>query len=424
MKSWDFFDTLAGRTCGEPWRLFEVVGGPAYVQLRQEAEKASDKTWAGIGRQLAQVCRLPAARVAELQAAEWAAELAAAFPIRCNADAVRPGDRIVSDTYFDAGQVRQLADRIGIPQGVEIVTSWHDKWTGKYWRTAAARESGIHVGDNLRSDLSQPLAHGINAERFCEDVHEWEALWSKAGLWEIAAAARAARLQNPHQPGTPEAAWWNGAARAGVPFLLIAAALVHDYRQIVGRGPIFFVSRDSLLLGETYAALYGERVHTFHASRATLSKPSAEFLTYVKAIPRDALLVDLHGTGKSLAQFEAAADLELSAVFVCGQKRLRPYAPALVHLPAIGTGTAVEVMNYHHEGRVVDVVGGRPVRAPLEYDRRIVDVHRAAILAGVRSCCRPPRGVTPDHLREAADLVRRTVPRELVHQHEVQHAAP
>jgi hypothetical protein len=330
----------------------------------------------------------------------------------------------VTDTYFSEDQVRRLAARIGIPDGVEWVVSWDDKWTGKYWKTRAAREPAVHIGDNPRSDVQQPTKKGIIARRYVEAPSNHEKAWHKAGLWEIAAAARAARLQNPHAPGTSEYGWWEGAAAANVPFLLMAAALVHDYRQIARPDRLAFVSRDGILLAHAYHAIYGDTVQVFHASRETLRRPSAGFLTYVKRLAPGTLFVDLHGTGKSLNEFSAATGVELAAVFVCGQRRLQHYAPAILPLGGIATGTAVEVMNYHDEGRVVDVVdaaGGQPVRAELEYDAAAVKVHRAATLAGVAACCRPPRGVTVDHLGEAAEFVRRIVPAELVRQHEVEH---
>lgn len=422
MTSWDFFDTLMGRACGEPWRLFEAVGGPAYVPIRQEAERRSDKTWSGIFGQVRAITGWEAGRVDALARDEWAAELRGAFPIAENVARVRPGDRIVSDTYFSTEQVRELADRIGIPRTVDIVTSWDDKWTGRWWRSEQARQADLHIGDNPRSDLAQPRAAGLAAERYCGGTAtKQEAAWEKAGLWEIAAASRAARLQNPHPKGSPEAGWWDGAAAANVPFLLTAAALVHDYAAIAQPERIFFVSRDAILLAEVYHAIYRGTVGIFHASRETLRRPSESFVRYARPLAPGTLFVDLHGTGKTVREFSRTTGIDLAYVFVCGQRRLQAHAPALATLRGIGTGTAVEVANYHHEGRVLDVVGDRPVRADLEYDDRIVRVHQAATLAGATLCCRRPRGVTPEHLVEAAEICGRTVPRDLLRQHQVEH---
>ena len=424
VKSWDYFDTLHGRTCGEPWRVFDLVGGEEYRAIRQEAERRSDKTWAGIFETLREITCWSRDRVDELRDLEERTERACGFPIVENVRQFGPTDRIVTDTYFEAGQVQGLAQKIGLPGRLDISASWDGKWTGRYWRSKAAREIEIHVGDNARSDVAQAKAAGVEAR------HYKGGAWTKgerdleaAGLWEIAGAARAARLQNPHAAGTREAGWWDGAAAANVPFVLAAAALVRGYVEAAKPERVAFVSRDSILLGEAYRHLYGERVEVFHASRETLRRPSPTFLTYVKRLAPGTLFVDLHGTGRTMRQFVESTGVSLSCVFVCGQRRLAAHAPALVTLAGIGTGTAVEVMNYHDQGRVLDVVGGEPVRAEVEYDLAAVAVHRAATLAGVAACCRPPQGVRAEHVTQAADVIRRTVPRELLRQHEVEHRA-
>ena len=123
-----------------------------------------------------------------------------------------------------------------------------------------------------------------------------------------------------------------------------------------------------------------------------------------------------------MRQFATAAGLDLAYVFVSGQRRLQAHAPHLATLHGIGTGTAVEVMNYHTEGRVIDVTAaGEPIRAAVEYDLEAVRFHRAASLLGVAACCRRPEGVTGHEVAAAADAVRRAVPRELLRQHEVEH---
>lgn len=423
MRSWDYFDTLHGRSCGEPWRIFDLVGGEEYRKVRQAAEIASDKTWTGIFKSLHEITGWSLDRVDELRHLEERAERDCGFPIVENVRQFRPTDRIITDTYFAADQVQYLAAKIGLPGGLDIAASWDGKWTGRYWRSPSARGITLHVGDNPRSDVSQAKAAGLEARRYTAGA--WtkaEADLDKAGLWEIAGAARAARLQNPHEPGSPAAAWWDGAAAANVPFVLAAAALVRQYVEAARPARVAFVSRDSLLLGEAYASLYtDDQTCRFWASRETFRRPSASYLTYVKRIAPGTLFVDLHGTGRTMRQFCRTAGLDLSWVFVCGQRRLQAHAPALVTLTGIGTGTAVEVMNYHDQGRVVDVVDGRPVRADLEYDLAPVAVHRAATLAGVAACCRRPQGVTADHVAQAAEAIRRTVPRELLRQHEVEH---
>lgn len=423
MTSWDFFDTLMGRAAGyQPWRVFEAVGGPAYVPIRQEAERRSDKTWSGIFSQVRAITGWDAGRVDDLARDEWRAELEGAFPIAENVARVRPGDRIVSDTYFSALQVRELADRIGIPRTVDIVASWDGKHSGRWWRSEMARQADVHVGDNRLSDVSRPQAVGLAAERFSDGNPTLsEQAWERDGLWEIAAAARAARLQNPHPRGSAAAGWWDGAAMANVPFLLTAAALVHQYRATSGADRLAFVSRDSILLARVYQAVYRETVTVFHASRETLRRPSEQFVGYARGVAPGTLFVDLHGTGRTVTEFQRKTGIRLPYVFVCGQRRLASTCRALAMLATVRNGTAVEVMNYHDEGRVIDVVDGQPVRADLEYDPTIVRIHQAATLAGATLCCRRPQGVTAHHVARAAEIVRQAVPDELLRQHQVEH---
>lgn len=424
MNSWDYFDTLHGRTTGvDPWRLFDLVGGEEYRRVRQAAEAASDKTWAGIFRSLRNLTGWSASRVDELRDREEAAEVACGFPIAENVSRLAAGDRIVTDTYFSEAQIRRLAERIGLPAGIDLVASWDGKWSGRWWQSPAGRQTARHVGDNLRSDVQQPRASGIEALHYTGG--EWAAIerrWNDAGRWEVAGAARAARLQNPHQPGTPEAAWWDGAAAANVPFVLIAAALVRRYAEIAKPERVAFVSRDAILLGHAYHKLYNTTVTIFHASRQTFRRPSQSFLTYVKQLAPGTLFVDLHGTGATMREFSRRNGIPMTYLFVCGQERLEAHAPTLVTLRGIANGTAVEVMNYHDEGRVIDVQpNGEPVRAAVEYRTDVVAVHRAATLCGIAAACRPPEGVTADDVSASAADISRAVPRELVAEHQVEH---
>lgn len=424
MNSWDYFDTLHGRTTGvDPWRIFDLVAGEEYRKVRQLAELQSDKTWNGIFRSLQAMTGWPAGRVDDLRQREEAAELACGFPIVENVRRFANRDRIVTDTYFSADQVRRLARGIGLPERVDVVASWDGKWSGSYWRSPEGRHTARHVGDNPRSDVIQPKQAGVEAARYAGgDWTPHERGLDAAGHWDVAGPARAARLQNPYQPGTDAAAWWDGAAATNVPFLLMAAAVVRRYVEAAKPGRVMFVSRDAILLERAYHTLYGGETGVFHASRQTFRRPSPAWLTYVKRLAPGTLFVDLHGTGRSVREFSRRHGVDLAYVFVCRQGNFDQQAPALVTLNGIANGTAVEVMNYHHEGRVVDVTAaGHPVRAALEYRADIVRVHQAATLAGVAAACRPPEGVTAEDVAAAAVEVTRAVPRELLAQHQVEH---
>lgn len=427
--SWDFFDTLCGRATGhEPWRLFDLVGGPEYRRLRQEAERRSDKTWAGIFHSLRAISGWTKARVEELQASEWAAELRAAFPIAANVARVRPGDTIVTDTYFAEDQIRELASRIGLPAGVDIVATYGGKHHGTVWSRLPLAAIERHVGDNVHADVRQARAAGLAAEHYAGGSPTASEEWLSArGWWEVAGAARAARLQNPHPPGSDEAAIWSGAAGALVPFLYIAAAAIHDYAVRLGYRRVLVISRDTILAGRMLSALYPDlEVDVFHASRQTFVEPSASFIAYARREARPGtLFVDLHGSGYSLAKFTEATRLMLPCLIVC--RFYKPLdgddiAESLCRAKSINHGTSLEVMNYHDEGRVVDVVDGQPVRDPLEYDLEKVAVQQSAAAAGIAAASRPVRPGSPDELSELVSRCHAAAPASLRRQHVVNHS--
>jgi len=426
VNSWDFFDTLLGRSTGrEPWRLFDLVDGPDFRPLRQRAEaEAPDKTLDGIYRQLGFITDWPAPRLEQLRAREWQLEMAAAYPIVENTRRVAAGDLIVSDTYLTADEIRQLADRIGLPAGIEIVATYGGKHHGTVWPGVAARGIVRHFGDNRRSDVTTPRAAGIVADYY--RGAEWtrsEQSLANVGLWAAAGAMRAVRLQNPHPAGSLESELWNCQAAGNVGFLWAAAAAVRHFARETGRRRILFCSRDTILLQRVFSTLYPDiESKVFWASRQVYTHPTPTYLDYARQeITPDSLVVDLHGTGASLQRFRESSGLEIHAVVVVGlcggQRRRLMHATTLTDAVAVADGTSIEVCNYDTGGRVVDVTPSGPVRDRVEYDAARVQVFHDAVAAACRVAVAPSR---PPSRQELARLCRQScqmVPQILRRQH-------
>lgn len=425
VNSWDFFDTLSGRATGrEPWLLFDAVGGPEFRQLRQRAESESaDKTLVGIYRRLAEITGWPAAKCDGLRAREWDLELAAAFPIVANVRQVSAGDAIVSDTYFTETEVRQLADRIGIPQTVRIVATYGGKHHGWVWEKLDCQTIVRHYGDNKHADAVVPRRHGVRGEHF--DGAEWtkaEADLAKRGLAAAAGAMRAARLQDPHPSGSPESALWQAQAAGNIGFLWAAAAAVYAHAVSSGKRRVLFCSRDTILLSRVFAALYADvKSGVLWTSRQTYTRPSSAFVDYVRReVTDDALVVDLHGTGASLQAFRQSTGLTVPAVIVVGLagggRRGLMHVETLAEAPTGNDGTSIEVLNYDTGGRVIDCDGG-PVREPVEYDAAAVQVAHDAVASALRvAVCRCPAPSRQD-LAKLVRLACGAVPRHVRRQH-------
>jgi hypothetical protein len=428
-RSWDFFDTLLGRSTGvDPWRLFDVVGGEEFRAIRQRAEREADeKTLAGIYRQLGRITGWEPADIEPYYRGEFDTELLAAFPIVANARRVQAGDTIVTDTYLTEAQVRLLADRIGLPSDLRIVATYGGKHRGEVWSRFRRGEFEIHTGDNIHADVHVPRRYRVQTQHY--DGGGWTALERRldaSGLWAAAAASRAVRLQNPHEPGTAEWSAWEAQA-PNAAFLWAAAASVAHYARETGHDRVLYVSRSALALGRIFARLHPEiRSGTFHASRQVYRSPSDSFLAYARDELRPGtLLVDLHGSGASWAAFRQASGVEADCVMVLGvagfKRRRRMAVPQLSEAASIGDGTSIEVANYALSGRVIDVVGEHVVRDELEYDTALVEIAHAALASVARVAVaksRPPSWAELSSLSRAACGA---VPAGLRRQHVVTH---
>lgn len=426
MRSWDFFDTLLGRACGEPGRVFELTGGGDFKRLRQQAEQKSDKTFDGIYQALRQLTGWSSARIADLQAQEWEWERRLAFPILQNSTAVQSGDLVITDTYFDAAQIRALAARLDLPD-VEIIATYGGKHHGVVWRElrASRRNTAIarHTGDNRHADYDQARRHGVPAVHY--RAGEWagpEKLLNAAGHWSAAGLARCVRLQNPYAQSAAEWGIWQKQAQYNIPFLLLCAARLKNYVDEHRHQHVWFLSRDTCLLQRVFTALYPEiPAETFYASRQTYTRPSASFISYARAAaqkPRP-LFVDLQGTGKSVRQFIDQTKIALPYLYCAMPSALQAFCAALYPLRYVGT--ELEVMNYDVEGRVIDVCDGKPVRAPLEYDRQLVQAGHAAVDCLLRYVFRAPEQPAEKTMQQIFTEIRRNAPRQLIKQHQVEH---
>lgn len=425
MRTWDFFDTLLGRACGEPWRVFELMGGEEFKRLRQEAEQKSDKTFEGIYAALRRLTGWTAAKTDEYQQLEWEWEQRLAFPITANTRRVGAADLIITDTYFNQTQIRALANVIAIPQTVDIYASYGDKHTGAIWKAYRTSKHKItqHVGDNKHADYAMAKRHGIPCALFNGGAFTgFEKFLQHSGHWDVAAIARCVRLQNPYSIADKRAQIWQKHAAANVPFLLLIAAKL---RQHIGEKRferIAFVTRDTVLLHRVFNQLYPEiKTKTFYASRQTYQKPSDSFLKYVASavtMPSKTLFVDLQGTGKSAHEFMHKHKIKMNYVFCTVPTCLPCYVPYLFQINKLGT--QLEVFNYDTEGRVLDVVDGKPVRDSLEYDAKTAKIGHDVVDCLLKSVFQSPVAPTDEVFKQVFQQMH-SAPQTLLAQHVHEH---
>ena len=423
MRTWDFFDTLMGRACGEPWRVFELIGGEEFKLLRQEAEKKSDKTFAGIYKALGQLTRWSPEKLAALAAEELAWERKLAFPIRANTDQVQSGDMVITDTYFNADEIRALGDAIGLPE-VKIHASYGDKHHGAIWKKFQDQKTQIrsHTGDNKYADYTMAVRHKIPAVWYSAGEYTpFEKTLQRAGHWDVAGLARCARLQNPYAGNDLRWAAYHKQACYNLPFLLLISARLKRYMEVNARDRIYFVTRDMGLVHRVFSHLYPDvPAETFYASRQTYSHPSADYLEYARtcAAKPKALFVDLQGTGKSAKAFQDKHKLPMEYLFCAAPVTLQAHLPVLYRIKS--AGTELEVLNYATAGRVLDVVDGQPVRDKIEYDVTLVAAAHQAVDCLLKHIFREPQ-VPDEEVMKQVFQQNRNALRALVRQHVIDH---
>src|SRR5271157_1701046 len=175
LRSFDIFDTIIGRRCGTPLRMFEEVeratGYLGFVQARIAAEQAactreayslSDIYDEFAGHQ--GVSKITRDR---LEYAQLLVETRNAFLIPANYNRVQDGDILVSDMYLSEAQIRRMLTAAGFKKQVTVYVTNRGKWTNKIWTKLKAEHSIVlHVGDNERSDVIAPRQHEIRTEHF------------------------------------------------------------------------------------------------------------------------------------------------------------------------------------------------------------------------------------------------------------------
>lgn len=288
MNSWDCFDTLIARRFYSPVSIFREVsrrlGDPHFVARRRSAELRSNKTYAGIYRNLPDVD----------PQIELDVELEHCFPIMQNMRLVQDGDIIVSDMYLGKSHIERMLRKAGLDKDVSIRVTPHGKGSGRIW--SQIPKPDLHTGDNINADVRSPIAAGINAMHSTVSVFcRLETLVAKSHF-QLACWMRYVRLHNPHEPLSDAWYLWNDQ-------MVNAAALAIFVKQLPADEEYAFVFRDCLHLCRIYAAMTGKPATEFHTSRNAYVWPTPAFAEYAYRVTAGRTIVDINGSGRHARWF-------------------------------------------------------------------------------------------------------------------------
>lgn len=277
------------------------------------------------------------------------------FPILENVLKVHPTDVIVSDFYDEAKAERilttvaSLRNRLYVGNGIKL--------NGKIWRQVPVES---HTGDQPYEIAGARRAGiGANLVQLCQ-LTDCERELFDAGFRGLALTIREARLVSYHKEHRELQLLQN---QANFPFLFLASLLLHRKVKVQGITRVLMCSRDACLwIGlqkrlRDLCANADYDVAYFHTSRLTRYFPSDNVLKYAeKLVTNDSLIVDVSGSGQSLARFvkqlSVRPDLWLLVGYV--EARIGSFAPVSYAIEWFGT-TAVELANLATHPMVSDI---------------------------------------------------------------------
>ncbi len=415
IDSFDVFDTLIARRCIEPRAVFAEVerrsglaGFAAWRELAERTVQQGEYTLADIYAELARLASLSDAAAQALLGTELQVELENVVPIADHIAELHEGSLLISDMYLPDEAIRLLLGAAGVSPALPLLRSAHGKRSGRVWQELA--RSGlrcVHLGDNPESDVAQAAAAGMRPRltRVAQPTPT-ERQIAAAGCPRLSESLRATRLAT--RRGALPAGLHRLQVEFNLPLLVVAALVLHGH--LVGQegGRVLFASRDARYLHAIFDAVAaasgqaGPQTRYWHTSRIARTRADADYLAYCRELIGDeALLVDLCGTGASLARLRALLGLapEQTPVFLCqrvDEPRLQAELTARYGLEQLPEPTALwsnrdlignevlELLNYVPEGMTVGtarVAGGHvPLRDDLEFG--------AAQLAQVREQAR------------------------------------
>jgi hypothetical protein len=330
LQSFDVFDTLLARRCGDPQHLLHLLetraGLPGLAAARSAADQHLGKhgppyTLIDIWHTVRHTLHLDEATTARLLALEIHLEQEQAIPIVDNLALVHHGDLLVSDTYLPADVVLSLLRQVGLTKTVTLVTTNDGKFRGWLWPQLLAQiPLRQHMGDNPHSDGHTPTAAGIKAVIYTGAKRTpVEEFLTSQGWTPLANLLREVRLANPFPTSQPaERHLWLLSCQLNFPLLFLASLEVETLAHERHIPELLFVSRDCLLWHHLYQHLFPQRRSLYlFTSRHCLLKPSDNYLHYFRAAWHpDSLIIDLFSTGSSWAALFARLHARARCFFI------------------------------------------------------------------------------------------------------------
>lgn len=386
MKTWDCFDTLIGRRYVHPVTIWEEVGrrigDPNFVQKRKDAGRGAGHVYSkfydnlpGIDPQV-----------------ELDVEVDHAYPIVENMQQVKDGDIIISDMYLPTEQVEKMCRKAGLDKDVKFIVTPKGKKKGYIWNEVPKEQIELHTGDNQKTDYNSPINAGVPASLYtgCHFT-EIEKAVSK-GNPNLAAWMRYTRLQCPYTDSKSRQ-FWIDQANGNLPMLALASLELPDK-------PIAFTYRDSVHWQPLYEAMTGRKGRKLSSSRTMYKKATPEFRQYVEETTRDAVIVDLFGSGKRIFGFFNGNPPP--TIYLAGLTR-----PHVQNVTGARGSKSLEKHNCSFEGPLVDWNASGPVFGDNDHPSDVATIQHQAMKIAIEATKYYPINKDTKQLRYIIDTMCR-----------------
>lgn len=201
INSFDIFDTLIGRICGEPDGVFDAVANkikyPNFKYIRKLSESKSNGLWDNIWEEFKKLSGLFESEIDEIKNIEWNIEQEYTFPIKINSSLLTEKDILISDMYLTQSMIKELLQKNNISKYDKLYVSPNGKRSGKIWNIVKndGYDIRLHTGDNMDSDILSAKKHNIRTSFFDKDYSDKEKFFLKYNK-NVANLLRILRLNN------------------------------------------------------------------------------------------------------------------------------------------------------------------------------------------------------------------------------------
>ena len=306
--SFDIFDTLFFRKCDLPTTVFEIMGedtriksyydtASAFVQYRQQAEKkarqnkhdSEDITLDEIYEELS----LPKDDKELFQSIELECEDTMLIPnpqlIRWIDFAIEANKKVIliSDMYLSVDNIRKIAlyklhnkekiANIFMSNIYKTTKSTGSLFTEVIHELKIKYEELLHIGDNLRSDVTVPKMFGIHTlyygvDKTIKEMSDFELAYIKETLMDGAELRKLSAILNPYNEAI-ERFYYNIGAFIFAPLLWEFSHWINGIAQRFGLEQLNFIMREGYIFQKYFTQLYPQyQSNLIYASRkSTLS---------------------------------------------------------------------------------------------------------------------------------------------------------